>query len=363
MKLKLFYSVLALSLVTLISACDDEETPITGIQFEVDEQEVNESDGTLQSFHPEINVDGIDDNNGRVVPVTLSFDRALAGDVVIKFDISGSARSTATSTQLSDYSILEESDNLTVDGDEITILNGTEEASFSVVVYEDLSYEYDEDGDFNADDVPLETITIELESIVSGPGKLGTELEHTLKILEDDVIAYLAWDPQDMDDASNDVDMDLFVSFDNGFGFSSVQIGIAPESILIPAGIGTGEVSMAYNYYSGSSNDLLYEAGFYSLAGTLEGDQFIAEPLAFQGTYTAANINPYDVTEVDPKIAQTAEKDGINYANFSSLNSHPDGGSRSKLLRPFQLTKAQLSRMAQVQTNVRSLTKSIERKK
>lgn len=364
MKLKLFFSASALSLLVLISACKDDETPITGIEFESSEQEVSESDGTLQSFHPEITIDGVDDNTGRIVPVNLSFDRALAGDVVIKIEVSGTARSTGTSSSLSDYAILEESDNIEIDGDEITILNGTQEASFSVVVFEDLSYEYDEDGDFNADEVPYETVEIELESIVSGPGKLGAELNHTLKILEDDLFAYLAWEPQDMDEADFDVDMDFFVSFENGFGFSPQEGGIDPEIIVIPAGIGTGEVSMAYNYYSGSSNDLAYEVGFFGLAGTLEGELYIAEPLVFQGTYNETNKNQYDVTEVAPKVAQTAEKESINYENFSSLNSFPDGGSRTKVAGPSILSKAQLSKLAARPTaNFRSLSKRIEPKK
>jgi hypothetical protein len=344
MKMKVLYSVLILSLVTLIGACDDEETPITGIQFEVDEQEVAESDGTLESFHPDVPVDGLDGNVGRIVPVTLSFDRALAGDVVIKIDISGTASPSSVGDDLSDYAILEESDNLTVDDDEITILSGTEEASFSIVIFEDLLFEYEEDGDFNADGVSYETVEIELEEIVSGPGKLGTELEHTLRILEDDVFAYLQWEPQDLADADNDVDMDFFISFENGFGISQRNGGTGPEIMIIPGGIGEGEVTMAYNYYSGSSNDLTYWAGFFSLAGTLDGEQYIDAPLEFEGTYTAENINPYDVTDISPKVAQTAVKDDINYDDFSGLNSFPDGGSRSKTVRPIQVSKAELLR-------------------
>src|SRR5688572_28916637 len=141
MKTKFLLVVLAIASLSFLGSCDEDEPKPADISFEFAENEVPESDGKLTSFHPELE----DDGEGREVEVRLLLNRAPARNVVVKFDIDGTARQEATSTEVNDFEILEEGEGITVDGDEITILKGTKEASFKILVFEDYSFEYEED--------------------------------------------------------------------------------------------------------------------------------------------------------------------------------------------------------------------------
>jgi hypothetical protein len=361
MKLRLICGAIVLASLVGLSSCDDDDSaaPVTGIEFEIEEQAITESDGELTSIHPLITIEGLEGNVGRVIPVRLSFDRPLAGDVTIKFSIQKSTASDQTTgsgddTEYSDFEIEEQGENLVVSGDEITIRSGTEEASFSVRVFEDFLLEYDERGDFTDDGVSFERVVIVLESVVSGPAELGVKTEHSLNILEDDIITYLEWFPQEanLQDESNDVNMDMFVIFENGFGAALEDPGSEPESLLIPGGIGTGAVQFSYNYTSGSSDDLLFNVGFLSLAGTLDGESYIDAPLIFSGRYDLSDRNQYNVTGA-LAVSQTAEKVGIDYQNFSAINSSAAGGSRFQTMNGLSISTAEIKKNLPVQTKAK----------
>ena len=327
MKRNLILGLLIVAGFPFLNSCKDDEPPIVGITFEAEEQTIFESDGTLESLHPDIEITGLDPGTGRIVKVRLVFEQALAGDVILKFDLDGTARENPQGDDLNDFQILEEGENLTVDDDEITILAGTAEAAFDIVIFEDWDFEIETD-DFTEDGRPYETIELSLESVVSGPAKLGVEpLEHTLKILEDDVVGFLGWEARDFPDnqAAAAVDMDLILFFEDYNWFLGTSQGTGFELFFIPAGSGVGEVGIAYTYYGGNSDDLYFESAFFTTGGELEGAQYpwLDEDeggLVFSGEYTLANINEYN-QQSPPKVAQTATKEDIHYDNFSTFSA------------------------------------------
>jgi hypothetical protein len=325
-KLRLACGILAIVGVSFLNACKDDEPPVRTVTFEMEEQEVTESDGTLTSFHPE----AADGGEGRVIQVKLLFNSALAGNAVLKFDVEGTARENATSNEVNDFEILDEGENVTIDDDEITILKGATEATFDILIFEDAIFDVDED-----EEVLYETIILSLESVVSGPIKLGEQVEHTVKILEDDAVALMQWQANDMTPAAAAVDMDIIFWFNGTVEWAGAREGTAFEAVNIPAGLGEGNVGISYTYYGGLSNDLDFAGFFYSTAGTLNGQSyniFESDPLVFEGHYTLANINEWSAASL-PKVAQTMTKSGINYANMSQITPFATGSRMRDLGR------------------------------
>lgn len=329
MKNALKWAVVATALTGFMAmtSCKDEEPPIAIISFELEEMEVTESDGTFGSFHPELTDD---ESEGRVVQVKLLFDRALAGDAVIDFTIGGTALQDATSDEVNDFEIIAQGDMLTVDGEQMTILKGATEALINITIFEDLRFEYDEDV-LNDDNVSFETIVITLENLVSGPIRLETPIAHTVKILEDDAVAFLEWEAQDMTPEAAEVDMDILFWLNGAIVWYAARPGSDFEAVNIPAGLGEGDMGISYTYYSGNSDDVDFAGVLFSTAGTLNGQRYTYpedEPLIFLGNYKQANLNPWDdegAGGMNPLVAQTMKKSGINYTDFSGLNSFTSG--------------------------------------
>ncbi len=327
MKIKLLCGVLAIAGISILNSCKDDEPPVAGISFESEEQEVTESDGTLASFNP----DDVSSGEGRVIPVNLVFDRALAGDVVLEFDIDGSARKTSNSTESKDFEIDAEGTNLTVDGTKITLPKGATEASFSVRIYEDFLFEFDQDSPVNDDDIPYETIELTLTSVTSGPGKLGEKLTHTIKILEDDSYVFLSWNPGDQTGTVGDVDMDMFIYLNNELAGSSAYTNddFENEFIVIPGGLPDADMGMSYVYHSGTSNDVDFSVEIANFGGNLtKSSGSSAKVYTFAATYGTVNKNPYvDVEHPGAVIEQTMTKSGLNYTAVTNITV-PGSGSR-----------------------------------
>jgi hypothetical protein len=335
--------LLSLATVVVLSvallSCKDDEPTISGISFELEEQEVTESDGTFASFHPELT----DEGRGRVIEVKLVFDHALANNAVIRFDIDGTARKVANNQELNDFEILEEGEMVTVDDDEITILKGATEAKLEILIFEDVAFEYQKD-------TPFETIILTLEAVLSGPAKLGTQLKHTLKIVEDDAVGILQWQAQDMTPADAKVDMDLIFWLNDGVVWYAANEGTGFEGTNIPAGLGEGDFGISYTYYSGESDNLNFTGVLFNTGGTLNGQKYtyqVNNPLSFGGNYKKVNLNPWTEEGASaPKIAQTMVKTGINYSNISGISPFPEGGSRANNPAPVKLDQAMLAKIA-----------------
>jgi hypothetical protein len=117
-----FRSIGGLLLVTglplFFGACskDDEKPKAAGVTFELAEEKVFESDGTIESFHPQFTSSG----TGREVQIKIKLDRAAAQQSEIEYSIEGSATRNTT-TKIGDFD---------VEGDDeiITIEKGATEA-------------------------------------------------------------------------------------------------------------------------------------------------------------------------------------------------------------------------------------------
>jgi hypothetical protein len=285
--------------LVFISSCKDDEKPKADISFAVAEEEANESDGTIE--------------------VRLNIGRALSETVVLAYTLGG------TATEEDDYEI-------SPVGGYITIAAGATEAIVELDLLEDADLEYDFDQE-----IGFETIEITLTSVVSGPANLEGQLVYTLSVFEDDLLVYISWP-----EGTGDIDIDVLAYVDdpednpdqgllqlnpnivggqsgsNEFDFAFIY-GSFPEA----------EYGFAYPYYSGTADDVDFTVELLNFGGTLNG---AATSLTFEGNYALDNINKYDeVGAPAPHIAQTAEKQGLNFVNVSDLTLL-DVGSRIKTL-------------------------------
>ncbi len=329
-----FVGILAVAGLAFLSSCkDDEETPVAGIQFETEEQEVTESDGTPNSFHPDYTrFDGV----GTPIEVKIILDRPAAEEIVLSYDLDGSATDinppdTNDEMPVNDFSISAGEGISNIDGDQLTIAKGASEAIIILTIYEDGSFEFDED-------IQYETIELELDEVVSGPGKLGTDnLSHDVFVFEDDAVMLLQWKVDDSETLANvrTVDMDLFVWQNNRVEFSSALVNDSIpvedypfELLVIPGAWESGDMGISYNYFSGSSDDVDFAMFMF---GNVNGEYYQwveqAPHAPFSATYTTDNINDYVTTEVDPQVVQTMTKAGIDFNNFSAITV-PASGSR-----------------------------------
>jgi hypothetical protein len=338
MKKNLLWGALVIAGFPFLSSCDkDEDTPIAGISFELTEQEENESDGTTSSIHPDLTTDG----GGREIEVKLVFDRATAEIVVLKYNVGGTAvQVNPSGNAVNDFSLSAGDGVSDLDDDEITIEKGVTEASIIVTLYEDYSFEYNEDAGLD------ETVTLELESVVSGPVKLGEQnIAYTLTIVEDDPVILLQWAVNGSTAAAdvNTVDMDLFVWRDGNLVNSSqynnadATQALPYEALFFPAGFPEDTYGLSYTYFAGASDDVDFTAVMF---GTFNGTTYSYDEeddyIAFTGTYTTANINKYDDSGIAPQVVQTMVKDGINFTQISDI-VEPSSGSRiGSPIEPFK---------------------------
>ncbi|HEY3402465.1 MAG TPA: hypothetical protein VGK59_03700 [Ohtaekwangia sp.] len=309
----------------LLISCSDDENPVTQIRFEVSQQKVKESDGTLESFHPGL----IQGATGRIIPIVLTLSEPAPDDISIDVLISGTALRETNVNNLSDYTF-EAGAGVGINGSMLTIMKGTTEAVLKLRLWEDFNWEYDEDH-LDENDIPYETVSITLQE-VHGPGKINTsvaaEVTHTLRIMEDDNLVLLEWDDTGL--APGAVNMDIFVYID---GFLS---GVADEpntsnnfeTITIPGGFPDMHLGMGYVYRKGVASPLDFHVMFYNLGGTLtDFDGIARNQLDFYATYYQANINNYNSSNPTSQVEQTLDKLGFDLYNFSHLFI-PDTGSR-----------------------------------
>jgi hypothetical protein len=346
MKKLLSWGLLVLAGLPFLSSCggDDDEAPKAGISFEVTEDEATESDGTESSIHPDLTSLG----EGRDIEVKIVFDKETADVAVIKYDVSGSAvLNNPSGNAVNDYTLVAGDGISDLDDDQFTVEKGVKEATIIVRLFEDFSFEYDETDGLK------ETVELELQSVVSGPVQLATQnTSYTLTVVEDDPVFLLQWTVDGSSEAAdvNTVDMDLFVWQDgqvvnrSDYNNATGEQELPYEGLYIPAGFPDGTYGLSYTYYSGESDDVDFVAIMF---GTLNGETYSYDEeedyLTFQGTYTTANINKYDESEIAPKIVQTMVKDGINFKDISAIEEPAEGsrvGKQQKIKIPAAFFKS-----------------------
>jgi hypothetical protein len=189
---------------------------------------------------------------------------------------------------------------------------------------------------------PNETIIVTITGF-NGDAAVGTPSVHTITITDKDETALpglrinLSWDAGG--GGAGDVDMDMFLWIENPAGSGDFQIigygtviGTDFEELFLPSNNPTNfpdrVYGMGYNYYEGSSDNLVVIVDFRSFKGNIEGTSNRAR---FTAVYTQANVNPYEDTG-EYYIVQVFQKIGTNFANFSDIDV-PESGSRYRSLQ------------------------------
>jgi hypothetical protein len=357
MKVKLLMGLLVAGAIPFVfSSCKDDEPKKTGITFEKTEEEVNESDGTVVSFHPQIE----STSKGRDISVKLILDRPVSDAVVLQYSLGGTALAVSSDDELNDYDV-NDGINTIVGSDKITIEKGAEEATVKITLYEDFYLEIDEASS------PLETIVFTIQSVVSGPAVLPAPIVYTLSVKEDDLLVYLLWDDKDAD-----MDMVLWSEGEPATlaFFGSEEGAEDPYEVLwVPGGYPEGEYGFGYTYYSGTNDALDFRVVMYGNVNNTYFPYFSTEEgksLVFEGTYTLANINKWDdeVVGTDLQQIQDASKTGVKYS-VSDLVI-PTTGSRSGAMsshKPLKLSSQLINKMKAATTKrinpelIRSLEK------
>jgi hypothetical protein len=323
-----------------LDSCKDDPAPVAGISFELENEETTESDGTVKSLHPDLNK-----GTGKEVKVKLLLDKAAPDNIVIQYTVGGTA-SKKTDTSADDlYDFIINGSNAK-DTETLIITAGSTEAIITLTVFEDYSFEIDEDKNL------FETIVLTLESIVSGSAQFGDLKTYTLKILEDDALVILQWDttPETTTYEPGDVDMDLFAWIGSEIANGSNYKDSDPEFMVIPGGFPDATYGLSYTYYSGSSNNLKFTSFIFGRSLNNKGYLYPVEGLPFSGVYTQANLNKYpDLKKPTARIAQNIVKSKTNFT-ASALNVVGNGSrvleltgqmksvdfkTRQKLLRIF----------------------------
>jgi hypothetical protein len=327
-KMRYLYGVMALSALMIINSCgDDDPPPKAGITFEVAELVINESNGTVASFHPVLGstLPGSPSTTGREIEIRVISDKPLDDVAVVAISFSGTATANSSTNPIGDYEVVGGSQNFTIE-------KGATSAFIKIRVFEDFAFEIDNDDNL------FETVVVKLTSVISGPATIGEQDTHTLKIKEDDIVVILDWEALDRANPTDnqyrgDVDMDLLLYLNNSIIRASASAGNDYEAFNIPGGFPAGTYGLSYPYYSGSSDDVEFVSLMFSTSGTLNGNGYvfpIDEPLVFDANYTLQNLNVWD-TPADPgykgppQVIQTMLKSGINYSNITQITPPADG--------------------------------------
>jgi len=311
MKTNFLLALLALASIPFISSCDEDEPKPATITFEKSEDEITESDGTIASFHPLL----IQNATGQEVQVKVVLNKPARAKSVIQYSVSGTASENSTQNPLGDFEI-------DGNGENFTIEKGESEAIITLRIYEDYDFELDDELNL------FETIEITLESVVSGPVKLGEEVTYTLSVFEDDTYVYLEWEDNDPNVPVDDVDMDLFLWLDGDFlGGSDYHDEIPYEYLSIPGGFPDGDYEMSYTYYAGTSSNVAFDVEIFDAGGTLDGD----DVKNYSKVYDMDNLNTYaDYDNENPPVVEKVQgmtKNGFDYENVTDITV-PATGSR-----------------------------------
>jgi len=304
----------------ILSSCSEEELRRGKISFAESTIEILESDGTLNSFHPAIFQNP--QAKGKEFRVLLTSDKPVSEDVQISFFVQGTASELVGQTGVPDFAI--PSGTKTV-----TMAKGTKEAEIVLTIYEDLDFEVYENSD------PIETILITLNKIESGPADLVGEKFFVLNIKEDDAVLYLNWDANGVEPSNQsrgDVDMDLLITFEDELILTSAYEGTDPEFVTIPGGFPSGKYGFAYNYYSGSSDQVLFKVFVWNLGGALDGKYYNnlgGAPLVFTSNLGLADQFQWSQNNL-PEIVQIMNKSGFDYTGITPI-VNPNSGGRISL--------------------------------
>ena len=271
----------------------NDDAQITA-SFSTTSMTVNEDDGV------EVNTDG--ELVPRLLLIPVQLDKPAPTDITVDFTIAINLQDTSKhhaidSTWGFENDVPPQFYDYFVNGTQgkIVIPSGSTSGNIEIQLLVDFMFEDDE--------------TIEITLTASNSVQVGTNKTMIITVEQQDGKAIaLVWD-----DAHTDVDMDMFLwaGADTTNLMPFLATSLTPsvtqrvELIFIPSLFTDGAFGLSYVYYSGTADPMNFEAQFVDV---VDG---VAEPQAnfdiFPGTYTLANINPWDDQAMGvypPAIAQ-----------------------------------------------------------
>jgi hypothetical protein len=291
------YSCTAMGIVLSIglSSCskDDDKEPEAKAQlsFAVGEMTVNEADGTAE--------------------IEIVLDKAVSEDIVVEYELDGTAQDAETATDETDLPDYEIADD---DHGEVEIAKGETTGTITITLYTDFAVEASETIEISIVDVDSDLVEITRDD----------EVEITLEQEQDGALIYLEWDYE----AHPSVDLDLFVrvaALGGNVAATNVVWGSVngkPEVIFIPASFNNALFGLSYTYYEGTADPLDFTATFVDVVdGTLED---VVDRDLYEGTYTLANINKW-TSLATTKVVQTFEIVSGEFTNFSEIEEATTG--------------------------------------
>ncbi len=276
-----------MSVVSLLfSSCKEDEPPAKPkLSFDKSSLTVNEGDGEIE--------------------IKLKLDKGAFEDFTIAYELTGTAvdKVSAGTTKAYDYEISSDYLETEIDKDDsIGIIK--------IKLYSDLSIEEDEMIQISIKDTDSENIEI----------TRNDDIKITVK-QEDGMVVALQWGIG-AGEKYTDVDMDLFLwakGTTGVFGLTNIQSASAgfasPEYFFLPVKpFAVGSYGLSCNYYEGKQTPMNFVVSYIKIVGGAE-----TPAINKKGTYTLVNVNPYDVTKVDPKLVMTFDKVGTDFTNFSEI--------------------------------------------
>jgi hypothetical protein len=287
----ILFSVLLISVMSIgLSSCkkdEDEPEPVVNakLSFSTDEMTVNEADG--------------------IIEIELKLDKPAEESFTVELSLDGDAVDEASvgENENFDFSVLGD------DYLEVEFEKGATTAILELEMASDLAVE------------EVETIELEIDDVSGTLVDISTgEDEIVINLVQEDGLGIiLAWGPAD-GGTYPDVDMDLFLWVEDETGELAVtnfslgwsESTISPETLFFPTALlEDGEYGLSYNYYGGSADPMHFEVAFIDIVdGAIEAEEDFE---IFSGDYTAANKNPWDVSEVSPILSQTFTKSGSTF--------------------------------------------------
>jgi hypothetical protein len=269
----------------LFSSCKEDEPPAKPkLSFDKSSLTVNESDGEIE--------------------IKLKLDKGAFEDFTIAYELTGTAvdKVSAGTTKAYDYEI-------TSDYLETEIVKDDSIGIIKIKLYSDLTIEEDEMIQISIKDVDTENIEI----------TRNDDIKITVK-QEDGMVVALQWGIG-TGEKYTDVDMDLFLwAKTNGeFGLTNIasaNSGFAsPELFFLPVKpFDVGNYGLSCNYYEGKQDPMNFVVTFVNFVGGVE-----KPAINKKGTYTLANVNPWDTSKIDPVLVLTFDKVGTDFTNFSEI--------------------------------------------
>ncbi|HEX6226102.1 MAG TPA: Calx-beta domain-containing protein, partial [Chryseolinea sp.] len=255
--------------------------------------------------------------------LTVTLSQPAPSNVTIQYTLSGTARDSVTARAAdpdlpADYAIRGGTPG------ELTIAAGQTTGVIRLGLYSDFVIE---DGDVNTAAWDPETIIVTLSQASSNVVISTTNNKTELKVNQQDgkVIA-LFWDE------GTDIDMDLFLWIGE-VGAPLDELGLislsaaddteGPEVVFIPATITEVQYGVSYTYYAGSVTPNNFESHFINFAAGAIGTREI-----YNGSYTLANLNPWETLDEIVNIEQTFEVNADGEIVNVSTISTPGSGSR-----------------------------------